>query len=638
MAVNSIRELQMMRRNIQMRDAPPEQVAQMLQALLTEAINLQNSGSRAFQKKALDELRQVRKDMIAGQISAGGATSNFVGTFSHVIDQIESLATSNAALNEKVGSSFDAIKGAIPSTDTLVAALMTANPILGYGTKLIRDIAAARKRSSEAAKNEAKRRLEVLRQQEEYISSQLEQTDPVAEEIVEGNAERSAFEETQLVLLEEIRDEIKRLEEMFAKTWDVVDDVEQTMLDQVEQSQENSVNEIDAMREAEELRERNAALSEMDGRYEDTPPIPVPDNVDTRAVAEKKEGGLFDMLLGAPLRGLAGIITGVVAGLSGVLAAFAGGGLIGALLAPFKAVIGFIVGVGKLALKLGSKVLLPAMIIKSLFDFFDGFFNAEEIIGQQGMNLGERVLAGVSNVIAKFIGIFDSIAELFGVDLFDQEGMTKRIYEFLHSIPDKAVELFDKITTTIGETYDAVVGGIVENIKNAVDNVLGFFTKIIDTYVEIYGMIFDQFKKLKDGAKSIPLVGGLFGDDEEESAMSEEEKVLAGIGSELDEIEKEIDRRKAKKKLEQMTTTGNLMRVDDNPVGVMPITTPSSGAAQSIQAAEQKAATNNVVAPMINAPSTNVNNVSNTTMNVGGNTSNQNNSFRRLADKNQLQR
>ena len=115
------------------------------------------------------------------------------------------------------------------------------------------------------------------------------------------------------------------------------------------------------------------------------------------------------------------------------------------------------------------------------------------------------------------------------------------------------------------------------------------------------------------------------------------EESVGGVKEQKPKLNEE-QKAKAEAKLTELTAANNMMMVEGKPVGIFPLETPSSGAAQSIQVAEQKAEKTNVVAPIVNAPSTNVNNVSNTTMNVGGNTSNQNNSFRRLADKNQLQR
>lgn len=86
-------DVRKMRRDIRLRkETDPEKVADILERILKESIVLSASEDTIMSKAAIGELKQVRRDMIAGQVNAGEKTSLFVGSFSAVLDEIDKAA------------------------------------------------------------------------------------------------------------------------------------------------------------------------------------------------------------------------------------------------------------------------------------------------------------------------------------------------------------------------------------------------------------------------------------------------------------------------------------------------------------------------------------------------------------------
>lgn len=587
----------------------PAKVAAQLESILFETINMQNTGSREFQIRALKELKQLRSDMTTGQINAGSKGHQYVGLYSHVIDQIESLTADSEKTNSVFTKGLGSIKDSMPSTDSLIAALMTANPIVGYGAKIMRDISRTRKEAKSKNADEAKKRLTMLKEQEKYLKSQLE-----AQESEDGTTEEAKTDELEnglyLSLLEEIRDEIKLLESYWRGDGDRLSESTDVIDTQLENLDDHLVDQIDSAEDAEAARIRNERLS----RFEDTDAgdIPIIDEVDTSAQRENK-GGLLEGILGAPLRLLKGLalgFTGMIAGIAGIFgigAAAGGAGFLAKLLSPIKSLVGFVFSIGRFALSIGSKLLLPAAILVSLFDFFDAFFNADEILGKNDsdITLGDRVLVGIANVIARFGELLDSVLEMFDIDLFDSTDLTKTIYDFFVSIPERIGALIDSIMNTITTAIDDSIA----RVKSIVDS-------IMETFNGVYDAIDKKITEWGDSLKSLPGIGSFF---------SDEEAVVK-----LDAAATE----KAKGDLSTLTTTNNLMRVGEGTATMVPMVSNSQSTADTIQSAERAA---QAQPPMmnntsVNAP-TNVNNNSKT-IQSGNTTSNPNNIHRKMNEMN----
>lgn len=695
-------DVRSMRRSVKIRDeTDPNKVSDILEQIIKESIHLQNAGDKGFQKKSLNELKQIRRDLVAGQINAGSKTGQMTAVYSGVIDSIEKMEQNQAKGFDSYDKTAGALKNSIPSSDSLISALMTANPIVGYGVKLVRDISRSSQESRRAAAQEAAKKLALLKDQEAYLEEQfkkLKEDDKSKEPLVDVPADKekvtpvdgepkvvvvdedgkdtSATPDIYDDILHEIRDDIKELvaiwsddpvgnldkaandDNIEAKTLDQLTRISTAIEDMNAQSIENSKDQISATEKIEDDRKRDGELAAL--RASDTKGGPLEgfDKVKTNSVGQKDEtNGFFSSAMGGLMRLLGGVVMGIVGGLGALLGALTSGGIISTLLKPFTAVLKFVGSIGRLAVSLGTKILLPLAVIKSIYDFFDAFFNADAFLKKNDsqISIGERISLGFANVVAKLVGLVDDLFELFDIDLFDQEGLTVKIHEFfmampkmvtdfldkmwtsvtgvytqvmafINDIPTKVTGMIDQLTSLVTGVYDDAIAAVkgkideikknlVESYEGIIEKVTGVFTSISDTFTSVIGAIESKLKDWKKSISNIPGLGSLFTSDDSPEIKLDENEI-----------------NKASNDLKELTSSTNLLRLNDGVATMVPLETASGNAATGVQRAEQTQA-----APkpsmMLNAPTnTTVNNVNNSAPAQSSNTGNQNHKFRRIAD------
>lgn len=603
-------------------ESDPSKVAAQLESILFEAINVQNAGDKEFQIRALKELKQLRSDMVTGQINAGAKGYKYVGLYSHVIDQLDELTQSTTRTNGVLAKTASSFADSLPSTDSLIAALMTANPIVGYGAKIIRDIAKSRKDAVAQKRKEASQKLAVLKNEEKFIKEQLEQSEAESE-VVDEQKKQIKREKTEsrrgglyTPLLTEIRDKIKKLEDYLIDTEGQMKESNDEILSNLEAVNDSIIDQTEALHDIERENDRDEKLKRMN--TEDDQSIPVIDTLasNTSNTSNDKKGGMFGSILegvlGMPLRFLTGAVTGFMAiltGLAGITGLAGAGGLVG-------------------------MILTPAAVIAAIYGFFDGFFNADKIIGKMDseISLGERVIAAFSNVFATFAKIIDWAANLFGFDLFDSEGIEKKIYEFVAGIPDKigalldyGKQVFDSFIDQMFGAYDSMKNGMISLydemitkasnvIDEAINSALSVFDKIANTFKSVFEGMEAKIRDWGQSLSNIPGIGGLF--KVEDDQVKVDDATL----------------NKAATDMKDMTSSMNLLRIGDGTATMIPLATNSQSNGTMMQYAERFAAQKQAVNQntVVSAP-TSVNN-SNTTVSAGSNTGNQNNIYRRMND------
>lgn len=636
-------QVRSMRRSDQIRnETDPDKVANILENLIKESIHLQNGGDKSFQKRSMAELRQIRQDLVAGQINAGARNTELTVVYSSVIDALSKMEETDSKGFKVYDKTASSLRKSIPSSDTLISALMTANPLMGYGVKMARDLIQSGSDSRKRSKEEDAKKLKLLREQEAYLREQFKNAedaaraaDAEAEDAKKDNddskKDTTGKPEFESDLYMDILQSIEKEIQMLVDIWngEPIDRISDSIDELTRQSNENAQNAIDAARELEEKKARDAEIERL--RRIDTTgaPTPIPDDINDNGVREDPaKGGLLKTILGGVGSLLVGTLMSIVGGLAGILAAFTGGAILSTLLKPFKLMLGFIVGIGKMALKLGGRIALPAAIIMSIYDFFDAFFNASKILEKNDskISIGERISVGIANVLAGITGMFDSVLELFGVDLIDTDGLTKKIHDFFWGFPDMVMKMIDSTWAYTKQIYDDVLtslDGQVKDVKEGliaaytgvVNKVMGVFESITSTFKSVIETIEMKFREWKKTIQNIPGVGSLFNTDSTTEIK-------------LDEVA--ID--KASTDLKEMTSSTNLLRMNEGVATMIPLETASSTAATGVQRAEQKTQVPMQAPVMVNAPTSTVNNI-----NQGGgqqhtNTSNQNHKFRRVAD------
>lgn len=469
---DTILDVRNMRRSIQLRGIEdPKEVTALLEKVLRDAVLAQASGSRTFERKAFNELTQIRQDLVSGQINAGASKDSMVGIYSHLLDQMNAMQQDNKKSSSLADNAFDRLSSSIPSADTFISALMTANPLVGYGVKIARDIMRSSKDRAASDKIEKAKRLILLREQEKYIEDQLKAKE---EEVKAGGKEDPFLNETYGKLLEDIRNEIAELRKQLTgdglnadgappildpgekKVINSLDDIDRAIKEQFRQDKVLTAEEIDAMHDQAIREDRQRKLDRLRGEDPVPPDLgPGPD-----IGPDGNKGGGF-------LKMLEGFMAPIMLLLRSSLVAFVG------------AAVGLFT----------TMVAIPALIATAIYKFLDGFFNAEEIIGKASSDITmlDRVKAGVANIWGTILKIIDWVTNLFGFDFFDSTNMEKKIYGALDDGQKKLTETFNNIVDYGKEKLKS----IEETIKKIYDDVFGLFTAsskfLTDKYDKLTG-------------------------------------------------------------------------------------------------------------------------------------------------------
>lgn len=636
MAFNPL-DLRRGNRASRLRDKTPEEAVVELERVLYESIAAQQSGSRMFQSSAIKELKQLRSDMQLGHVNAGSKQSNMIGAYSHVIDQLEQMENRNSGDNKKFDGTLKTLGRSIPSADTFVAALMTANPLVGYGVKIMKDIGASRLAARKARLQEKKERARIAQAEMDHIQKMLKAEEEKEEFFEEEKGEKEknrntdlekSFEETYEPVLFEMRDTLHNIEHTLAGDLERVDTTNDLIEQQIEAERENVEDQIKAMEDLEKDRERNSKLKRMkDGDQNEG--IPKVDSVDTKATSESKHGGgLLNLLSGLMRGGLAGGLMGAIGGL-----------LTGGLLKPLFGIVKFMFTLGTRALALGGKLFAPIALITSIMTIVEGFMDAEKILGMTDLNIAEKLLAGfgnlgnvlidaidwIVNLIANEFGIHIPIKEFLLETLPDimfkhivwwEESVTDafnylsktlpdEIIGFITSIPDRFIEFHLGIARDVDAVFDAGVNTIKNIFKDIADEMTGFVKGIFDT---IKGSV----REVKNKLSKIPGVSMFFGEDEE--TAESDNQTRHPINS---------------KSLEDMARSLNGGNTDY--ALMIPWSSTNSSAAESILRAERETMKTERPSMMLNAPTTNQNVQNNNNIYNGEtNTGNQNHRFRAM--------
>lgn len=634
-------EVRSMRRSAQLRnETDPTKVANILEDLVKEAVHLQSGGDKNFQKKSMAELKQIRRDLLAGQINAGSQTAKMSVVYSSVIDSLNKVEADSSKGIQAYEKTAKALKGSIPSTDTLVSALMTANPLLGYGVKMVRDLMRNGDETRKRNKVEAAKKLAVLRGQEAYLEEQFKIAQ-AEEEVIEQKSENAEQEKVASnrkersdkgvsrsgpykEVLTEIQGDIKELLNIWKD--DPITSVDDAIRELTAQSIENTKDLISAETELEDRRERAELLDENKSVDTTEPALTPVDTLSTHATNEKKEaeGGLLSTIMG----GLGKLILGTFAGLLGAGGLIAGGGLLATMFKPIGNLVKFFAGIGKVALKVVGKLALPVAVIMSIYDFFDAFFNASEYLNKldSQISIQERISLGIANVISSIVGVFDTVLEMFGIDMIDTDGLTKKIHDFFQGFPEMVMNFINKAQEYITGIYGEVVASLENQVKDVksgfvdaytgiVDKIMGIFTSISETFKTVVESIEKKFAEWKQTISNIPGVGQLFSTDPTEPIQ-------------LDPVA--VD--KASQDLKDMTSSTNLLRLNEGVATMVPLETGSGAASQGVQRAEQQTRIPMAAPVMVNAPQSTVTNINQGGAAKSTNTGNTNHKFRRLAD------
>jgi hypothetical protein len=476
---DTILDVKNMHRSIQLRGMDdPAQVTALLEKILKEAVVAQASGSRTFERKAIAELNQIRQDLVAGQINAGGSKDAMVGIYSHLLDQMNGMQKDNKKSASVSNKAFKQLSNSIPSADTFISALMTANPLVGYGVKIARDIMRSTKVGADDQKAEQAKKLKNLKAQEKYIKDQLKvlaveesaakkelDAATIKDKVSKKPAEKR---DVYLKILTDIHIEIQKLVNEWMGTSNQtsispdslnidpsnipiiigLDQVEEEIAAQSRLEEKLSHEEIKAIEDQDKKDDRDSTLERLKDDSEGSGKLDLSPVNDAMA---KEKGGFGKLLEGLIAPIMLVMRTGLMA-------------LGGAMLAAFTTV-----------------VAIPALIATAVYKLLDGFFNAERIIGKESKDITmfDRLKAGVANIWGTIFKIVDWVTNLFGFDFFDSKDIEKKIYRAFDDLQNYIVKSFEKVTAYGKEKFNSALESatkIYDDIFGMIDNTSKFIT------------------------------------------------------------------------------------------------------------------------------------------------------------------
>jgi hypothetical protein len=464
----TLMDVRKMRRAVRMRQqTDPEVVSKTLETILHEAIALSTSGDGAMSKAAIKELRQVRKSMLAGQVDAGQNTAAYIGSFSAVLDQIDDVSkeAQDSAKEERTEYRSTLMEN-LPSSDTVISAIMTANPLLGYSIKIGRDLMTSSKRANEEKKQrdklEAQKRKERLEQQEQLLLEQLK-----TDEMQKENATEEHKQLTQRrrgiyrQVLEEIRDELKRLDHKLSGEQAIeTSEGEQLLLERLDSNNDTLISSLESNTES-----TNTQLEKIDDTNNKELQFIKDESAfggltSAENVYENKDAtfGSGMSLEKAPGKG-GGFLSNMMGGLMGLGTS---------LMSPFVGLLGFLKTAGTMLLKFGKfGVVLAAF--KGIYDFVDGIFRANEILGETDIDWKDRLKVGLGNVLSGLLEPINWLTKnLFDMDLMgdkDRDDMTRQYFEFFDNFTENIIGMAKWIWDSISGWLEERIDGLIEDIK-----------------------------------------------------------------------------------------------------------------------------------------------------------------------------
>lgn len=400
----------------------PDEVAKELHKTLNEALIAYSTGSETVQRNAQDELKNIRSALIAQQINAGRKQQNIIAAFSHSIDQFDNTlqrSSRNAKDNNSIVSN---IANNFPSIDTITTAIITANPILGYGIRTIQNMARSRKEAIELAKKAEEDQQRALQEEQQRLNDILNATEESNEDTSNDN------DELVKLNLEQI-DRLINIEKTSLQLLSVWDESNDTLT----RLQEINDEQLERQRI---LQDQEEALQEEQRREEKPVVEPVFDNVTANIPTQPS---LFGKIMKA---GSGAILSG----------------LTGAVLTVNEFVSGF---------------MDAASIIDS-----DEIGIQEKVIA--GMSHATSGLLSLVDSVAEFFGVdlfSQSQKELASIIGNFVNDTVNDIKAFVIDIPNKVTELYDVIKEVINET----IGFLKESASNIIDSIVDPVTNTVDT-------------------------------------------------------------------------------------------------------------------------------------------------------------
>lgn len=488
----ALQDVRKMRRSIQLREeSDPAKVAETLTTILREAIAVRSANGGRLGRGAVNELKNIRRALVAEQIDAGSKTGEFIGKYSAVLDQITDVEKESRSKTSPGASVGSALAQNLPSADMITSALITANPILGYSTKIVTDLFRGQRNRRAFIREEQRKRLENLAKEEERLEQEAEQV-----------SEDENSDDGILHKLDLIREEIHILNKTLNQ--DVNDNLEA-----IHETTEKEMEILDNATDSQRLlsQERAYESSSFDSN-----------NALISKESQAAQGEIGDLNLGQ---------FGLMSGVGGAI-----GGIASKLLSPFIGLLTFIKHGGSMLGRLGRVTgLLTAAY--AIYDFVGGFMNAGDIVGKEESQLtvGDKIRAGFSSVVSGLLAPVDWLLDFFDMGFMDdREQFTRDIASGIESLIDFIKIPINKVTEFIQNfSMEEMINSIKESIGDAFDSVTDKFNEIGQAIENWIQSKIDAFKETWIGKQIEGIADALSTENDLSRAIDEQGGYYRGM-------------------------------------------------------------------------------------------------------------
>lgn len=426
--------------------------------------NIKQARERGATQKQLDEMR--------GQIEALSENS---------LDQM-------SVLNQMASSVFKDMTSGIPGKNAIIAAFVTNNPLLAGAAQLYKDVKQYKKEASDKAQAEFNEQMKFAKSEFDKLEATdkkskpdnqvLPDTPKLTPEGITVNNELPeqpqpiSVPETDVSMLKPIKTTVdtiletdkaslKVLDELLAE-WngtgsEIVRNLEKQM------DEQSKLLKVEEERAQQERDDKLKANEESPQPYNDTS-----SNVDEPVTNKNWKDNLLG--IGEMVYGLGGLSTVAMA-----------------LVAPIKKA-------AKL-LRVG-----PLALVSAVWDFGNGFKDAEEILKKDKVSFVDRIVAGSSELLGGFADIIDWGANLLGFET----DLGKKARESFLQLAETPLNILNKVESTIKEVFNGIDTNtkLVDMPGIIMSNVSGLYHRALDALWNdedsIANMISEKAGNLKD--------------------------------------------------------------------------------------------------------------------------------------------
>ena len=495
-AISRMRQLQVA---LEARAKKDKDLVEFLKQKLENNLKAQLTDNLTIRRQSVREMQILRDEIWRGNLKLSQKQRDeFYGAYNRAIQ--ESVKT-NSILAQTASDFAASIKGNLPSLDNVLSAVSVANPVVGFGLKLTKDMIVSISRRNKAFEEERKKtlhNLEVearkLAVEEEAAQQEVENQESIREAVEKEDANADA-EKTDRKRKSEKYDPEDTQKAWLKRIYGLMEDVRlntELMIDNV--ASESSLIRSETPRELERMRPRDMSSSLSNEAFEklvsaqsvlhddlekvkdDTSELVRINQAELQAqqqermknIEESRENNATTSTIASIAPEKKHNNLGEILGMIGMARVGLIGGAIGALstaaMAFIKPIVGLFTGLLKLAKFIpGAGLIVGA--VEAGISFFTGFTDAANILNkpENQIDFGDKVAAGIGSIVGALGGLIDWLGSMLGFDTNLKELLTTKVAEFF-------AKSFDNIETYIKSAFE-MVDGWFGNIGNIIDNV-----------------------------------------------------------------------------------------------------------------------------------------------------------------------